>query len=89
MGCGAMCGDSAVDSSSATNKSIHISKKILKKIGKLSPLIDKKQFELFMTRYAVDPRLYHLSVKNHISTTDKVGDNILLRWKIILFGTDR
>lgn len=89
MGCGAICGDNnAVQTSNKFNSAQHTMQILIPSLNKGSVLATKKSIETFIDLYRQNPNKYDLSPKPYLTTDEVVPVEVLLKWKLVLYGLD-
>jgi hypothetical protein len=89
MGCGAICGDNnAVEAVNKHNNAHQIMQSLITTLNKTSILATKKSIETFIELYKQNPKKFHLSPKPHLTADEEVSNDILIKWKLVLFGLD-
>lgn len=88
MGCGAICGDSVAEAGSTTVTVIRTMQALLPLLNKTSFLLSKQTYRTFLNMYHQDPKRFHLFPKKHILKDEPFPEEVLLRWKLVLFGLD-
>ena len=89
MGCGAICGDNnAVEAVNKQNNVHQNMQSLITNLNKTSILATKKSIETFIELYKQNPKNFHLAPKPHLTTAETVTNDILIKWKLILFGLD-
>jgi hypothetical protein len=88
MGCGAICGDSASEQPTPITAALHIMRDLLPSLNKTSTLISKQTYLTFIDLYHQDPKRFHLFPKAELTKDESIPDEVLLRWKLVLFGQD-
>jgi hypothetical protein len=89
MGCGAICGDNnAVEAGNKLNIARHTMEILVPSLNKGSVLVTKKSIETFIELYKQNPTKFQLSPKPLLSKEEVVPNDVLIKWKLVLFGLD-
>ena len=57
-------------------------------LKKGSVLVTKKSIETFIELYKQKPTKFQLSPKPYLSKEDLIPNDVLIKWKLVLFGLD-
>jgi len=88
MGCGAICGDSTSANTTATAHSINIMHQLLPLLNKTSTLATSNAYQHFIMMYRLDAKKFHFKVKDSLEKDEEISDDVLVRWKLVLYGLD-
>lgn len=88
MGCGAICGDEGAQSVTSISIAITTMQKLLPQLAKTSSLLTIQTYTTFMDMYTENAKQFHLLPKSPLSKDEQVPEDVLVRWKIVLYGLD-
>lgn len=61
---------------------------LIASLKKTSILATRKSIETFIALYKQNHKKFHLFAKPHLSKEEEVSNDILIKWKLVLFGLD-